>query len=70
MEHFVVTVNGWKALTVITKSSNLDVAGVLDPPLNWYTETDTYKYLMALTRIFYNNILLLTVHMKVSSSKP
>ena len=51
-------------------SSNLDVAGVLDPPLNWYTETDTYKYLMALTRIFYNNILLLTVHMKVSSSKP
>ena len=66
----MATVNGWKALTIITKSSTLDVGGVLDPPLNWHTETETYKYLMALTRIFYNNTLLLTVHMKVSSSKP
>ena len=33
MEHFVIIVNGWKPLTIITKSSTLDVAAVLDPPL-------------------------------------
>ena len=40
MEHFVIIVNGWKPWTIITKSSILDVAAVLDPPLtrasnNW-----------------------------------
>ena len=34
MELFVIIVNGWKPLTIIKKSSNLDVAAVLDPPLN------------------------------------
>ena len=34
MEHFVIVVNGWKPLTIITKRSILDVAAVLDPPLN------------------------------------
>ena len=33
MEHFVIIVNGWKPLTIITKSSILYVASVLDPPL-------------------------------------
>ena len=33
MELFVITVIGWKPLTIITKSSILDVAAVLDPPL-------------------------------------
>ena len=33
MEHFVIIVNGWKPLTIITKSSILDVAAVLDSPL-------------------------------------
>ena len=33
MEHFVVTVNGWKPLTIIRKSSILDVAAVIDLPL-------------------------------------
>ena len=33
MEHFVIIANGWKPLTIITKSSILDVAAVLDPPL-------------------------------------
>ena len=33
MESFVIIVNGWKSLTVITKHSILDVAVVLDPPL-------------------------------------
>ena len=31
MEHFVIIVNGWKPLTIIPKSSILDVAAVLDP---------------------------------------
>ena len=34
MEPFVIIINGWKALTIITKRSILDVAAVLDPPLN------------------------------------
>ena len=33
MEHFVIMVNGWKPLTIITKSSILDVAAVPDPRL-------------------------------------
>ena len=33
MERFVITVNGWKPLTIITKHSILDVAAALDPPL-------------------------------------
>ena len=33
MEHFVIIVNGWKQLTIITKGSILDVEAVLDPPL-------------------------------------
>ena len=33
MELFVIIVNGWKPLTIITKCSILDVAAVLDPPL-------------------------------------
>ena len=33
MEHFVIIVNDWKPLTITTKSSILDVAAVLDPPL-------------------------------------
>ena len=34
MECFVIIVNGWKPLTIITKRSILDVAAVLDPTLN------------------------------------
>ena len=32
-EHFVIIVNGFKALTIITKCSIVDVAAVLHPPL-------------------------------------
>ena len=35
MELFVITVNGWKLLTITTKSSILDVAAALDPPLDF-----------------------------------
>ena len=31
---FEILVNGWKSLTVTVKSSTLDVAAVLDPPLS------------------------------------
>ena len=33
MERFVILVNGLKPLTIITKRFILDVAAVLDPPL-------------------------------------
>ena len=33
MEFFVIIVNGWKPLIIITKSSILDVAAALDPSL-------------------------------------
>ena len=36
MERFVIIVNSWKPLTIITKRSILDVAAVLDPPLVEY----------------------------------
>ena len=33
MECFVIIVNGFQPLTIITKRSNLDVAGALNPPV-------------------------------------
>ena len=33
MEHFVIIVNVWKQLIIITKNSILDVSTVVDPPL-------------------------------------
>ena len=33
MEHFVIIVNGFQPVTIITKLFILDVAAVLDPPL-------------------------------------
>ena len=33
VELFVIIVNGWKPLTIITESSTLDIAAVLDPSL-------------------------------------
>ena len=35
LELFVIIVSGWKPLTIITKSSILEVATVLDPPLTF-----------------------------------
>ena len=43
MELLVITVNGFQPLTIITKCSILDVAAVLDPPLN-YVVTITQKH--------------------------
>ena len=36
MESFVIIINDFKPLTIITKRSILDVAAVLDPPLPLY----------------------------------
>ena len=36
MECFVIIVNGWKPLNIITKHSILDVAVALDPPMHLY----------------------------------
>ena len=47
MEHFVIIVNGWKPLTIITKNSILDVAAVLDPPLT----TDVKESWLLVTEI-------------------
>ena len=33
MERFVIIVNGFEPLTIITKHSILDIAAALDPPL-------------------------------------
>ena len=38
MERFVIIVNGWKPLTIITKCSILDVAAALDPHLAVHNE--------------------------------
>ena len=38
MERFVIIVNGFQPLTIITKRSILDVAAALDPPLILITE--------------------------------
>ena len=43
MEHFVIIVNGFQPLTIITKSSILVVAAVLDPPLV-IDSADAYPY--------------------------
>ena len=40
MECFVIIVNSWKPLTIITKRSILDVAAALDPPLRIFREFD------------------------------
>ena len=40
MEHFVIIVNGWKLLPIITKSSILDAAAVLEPPLVFVTQSN------------------------------
>ena len=42
MEGFLIIVKGWKPLSIITKRSILDVAAVLDPPL----QCDLYSLLL------------------------
>ena len=43
MELFVIIVNGWKPLTIITKCSILDVTAVLDPSLQPFLRNNPQK---------------------------
>ena len=52
MEHFGITVNGWKPLTIIAKHSILDVAAVLDPPLTILSD-----FLIFQSDLFYSIII-------------
>ena len=42
MERFVMIVNSWKPLTIITKRSILDVATILDPTLSIHKSYSSY----------------------------
>ena len=53
MERFVIIVNSFQPLTIITKGSILDVAAVLDPPLT----TTIASYLSMLYRWSYENFI-------------
>ena len=44
MEPFVILVNGFQPLTIITKCSILDVAAVLYPPLLYFYSHDNIRY--------------------------
>ena len=43
MERFVIIINGFQPLTIITKRSILDVVAVLDPPLKMSPESWIFK---------------------------
>ena len=76
MDLFVIIANGWKPLTIITKCSILDVAAVLDPPLEmaltWTRNerrmedkgmTDNFVLKKRAHQIFFSNKLTLTCSM-------
>ena len=46
MERFVIIVNGWNPLIIITKRSIMDVAAVLNPPLKPLIVTNCLLYLL------------------------
>ena len=48
VELFVVIINGWKPLTIIRKSSTLDFAALLDPPLRWCLQNCQNYYILLL----------------------
>ena len=47
MKRFVIIVNGWKLLTIITKHSILDFAAALDPPLLQTFPADSLRICVA-----------------------
>ena len=52
MECFVIIVNGFQPLTIITKRSILDVATVLDPPLRRDEIVDNYAAVLGRSRYY------------------
>ena len=47
MESFVIIVNGFQPLTIITKRSILDVAAVLDPPLLFFLNFQSVDFIIS-----------------------
>ena len=60
MGHFVIIVNDWKPLTIITKSSILDVGAVLDPLLATILEPMATK--LDRMVIYFDGFLLIISH--------
>ena len=54
VERFVMIVNGFQSLTIITKCSILDIAAVLDPPL----VTDIFWSKFRFQNIYYSKFFL------------
>ena len=55
----MIIVNGFQPLTIITKRSILDVAAVLDPPLNI-----AFKSRLFMVTIYNSNFLIFMGHMQ------
>ena len=54
MECFVIIVNGWKPLTIITKHSILDDATALDPPLMFAEGLNSPEWVVVLINCLRN----------------
>ena len=55
MERFVIIVNGFQSLTIITKHSILDVAAALDPPLIKGLSKNKNNLVLKQTGFFYSD---------------
>ena len=66
MECFVIIVNDWKPLTIITKHSILDVAADLDPPLSFHSSILTFVFQERLRLLYFfsENTFLCTFQLK------
>ena len=68
MEHFVIIVNGFQPLTIITKCSILDVAAVLNPPLLSIFSCYLISYIYLNAILSHRNILSFPI--KLFYNKP
>ena len=69
MERFVIIVNGFQPLTIITKRSILDVAAALDPPLVMVLHNLGYiclltNDLLSLKKVICNSTLIMLKFLK------
>ena len=60
IERFVIIVNGFQPLTIITKCSILDVATVLDLPLNVFIKSLFYLHLIV-TMLKFSSPVIVTL---------
>ena len=63
----MITVNGFQPLTIITKSSILDVAGVLDPP-QFLELSEDYFHVIAFPSII--DLLCFTIEHRLIDNEP